>query len=96
MLTYKKPSGKANGIINQCYVYIINARYLLVQTGKAKVYSLSFGGTGKFPMTEWLAMTGRAGINAWQCMYTGKEYVTAIWHPKRHIANPTTRQQKHN
>ena len=72
MLSYKKPSGKGNGIINQCYVYIINARYLLVQTGKAKVYSLSFGGTGKFPMTEWLAMTGRAGINAWQCMYTGE------------------------
>ncbi len=53
-------------------MYIINAWYLLVQTGKAKVYSLSFGGTGKFPMTEWLAMTGRAGINAWQCMYTGE------------------------
>ncbi len=23
-------------------------------------------------MTEWLAMTGRAGINAQQCMYTGE------------------------
>ena len=72
MLTYKKPSGKGNGIINQCYEYLINALYLLVQTGKAKGYSLSFGGTGKFPMTEWLAMTGRAGINAQQCMYTGE------------------------
>ncbi len=72
MLIYKKPSGKGNSIINQCYEYLINARNLLIQTGKAKGYSLSFGGTGKSPMTEWLAMTGRAGINAWQCMYIGE------------------------
>ncbi|MGU9951685.1 MAG: outer membrane beta-barrel protein [Gammaproteobacteria bacterium WSBS_2016_MAG_OTU1] len=54
------------------YVRVLSPNGETTETGKAKVYSLSFGGTGRLPITNWLAITGKAGINSQQFLWTTK------------------------